>query len=221
MPGGNGHGRALRSWRVLHACDDLATVAAALEAQLVAGMQPCIVLPGGAVIPAEALSLPPALLPAPASLLGAWQQVRQWRRVILETDPFGFYQVLHAHTFAAGMAGVRNWPVVVYDVRGFVEESAADPGLATPGAWLARSFRVAEQFVLSRAGAVVVHSPAVREGVVERGAAPEDVFLLPQAVLSPLALAARYDAIYRHARERRRSDSGIAMGSLRPLQVSP
>jgi Glycosyl transferases group 1 len=51
---------------------------------------------------------------------------------------------------------------------------------------MARSFRAAEQFVLTRAAAVIVPSAAMREAAVERGARAEDVFLIPP----PLELAA-------------------------------
>ncbi|HZR28416.1 MAG TPA: glycosyltransferase, partial [Terriglobales bacterium] len=53
--------------------------------------------------------------------------------------------------------------------------------------WLARSFAVAEQFVLTRAGAVVVHAGAMREDALKRGCAPENVFQIPEP-LSPEVL---------------------------------
>jgi len=78
------------------------------------------------------------------------------------------------------MAAVRNCPAVVYDLEDFIEQQAGDNA---GHSWLARSFRAAEQFVLTRAGAVVVHSAAAYNGVLERGAAPETAFVVP----TPLA----------------------------------
>jgi hypothetical protein len=77
------------------------------------------------------------------------------------------------------MAAVRNWSGVVYDVTSFVESAAASGNQnANPQSWLGRSFRVAEQFVISRAAAVIVHSQAARAGVLERGGAKENVFVI-------------------------------------------
>src|SRR5215510_2950084 len=73
------------------------------------------------------------------------------------------------------MAAVRNCPTVVYDVRDFVE-SKAGPRAGTEFTWLARSCRVAEQFVITRASAVVVHSHSMRQGALDRGASRENVF---------------------------------------------
>ena len=44
---------------------------------------------------------------------------------------------------------------------------------------MGRSFRVAEQFVLSRASAVVVHSNLMKHAAIERSAPADDVFVIP------------------------------------------
>jgi hypothetical protein len=77
------------------------------------------------------------------------------------------------------MAAVRSCSCVVYDFRACIEEMAVSAELCEPGSWLARSFRVAEQFVLSRAAAVIVHSEGMREAAIERGAAAENSFVVP------------------------------------------
>jgi hypothetical protein len=47
---------------------------------------------------------------------------------------------------------------------------------------MGRSFRVAEQFVLSRAAAVIVHSTGLKEAALERGAPSDGVFLVPEPI---------------------------------------
>jgi glycosyltransferase involved in cell wall biosynthesis len=44
---------------------------------------------------------------------------------------------------------------------------------------MGRSFRVAEQFVLARAAAVIVHSSGMKDAAQDRGALPESIFLIP------------------------------------------
>jgi hypothetical protein len=71
---------------------------------------------------------------------------------------------------------------VVYDLNACIEEMAIAAGLCEPGSWMGRSFRVAEQFVLSRAAAVIVHSIGLKEAALERGAPPDGVFLVPEPI---------------------------------------
>jgi len=77
---------------------------------------------------------------------------------------------------------VRSCSCVVYDLGGCIEEMAISAGLCDSGSWMARSFRVAEQFVLSRAAAVIVHSRGLKEAALERGAPPDAVFLVPEPI---------------------------------------
>ncbi|HET9837501.1 MAG TPA: glycosyltransferase, partial [Candidatus Angelobacter sp.] len=104
---------------------------------------------------------------------------RNWRKSLLDCDPEVSSDVVHAHCFAAGMAAVRSVSCVVYDLRACIEEMAIAAKLCEPGSWMGRSFRVAEQFVLSRAAAVIVHSQGMKHAAIERGAAPENLFLVP------------------------------------------
>lgn len=175
-----------RAWRVLHAAPEVRPLMAVVESQLSAGMKPSVVTPAGLASAADFLQPSRS---RPVSLLFAWNDVRQWRRCLLDAEssaqPRGF-ELIHAHCFSAGMAAVRNYPAVVYDVVNFVEQH---PSAQPTGehSWLGRSFRVAEQFVLARAGAVVVHSSAVKQGVLERGAPEDNIFQIP-VPLSPALL---------------------------------
>src|SRR5262249_25139807 len=113
------------------------------------------------------------------SLLRAWQDVRNWRKSLLDCTPEASSDLVHTHSFAAGMAGVRSCSCVVYDLRACIEEMAISAHLCEHGSWMGRSFRVAEQFVLSRAAAVIVHSQGMRDAALERGTPRENIFLVP------------------------------------------
>src|SRR4051812_8261583 len=118
------------------------------------------------------------------SLMNGWQEVRNWKKQLDEYGGFDHTDhILHAHCFAAGMAGVRSSGAVVYDLEQFIEERS----LVANGekSWLGRSFRAAEQFVMARAGAVVVHSRTMEAACKERGVAPEDLFYVPHPVFAP------------------------------------
>src|SRR5205807_2466390 len=118
--------------------------------------------------------------PQGLSLLRAWQDVRNWRKSLLECDPESSADIVHTHSFASGMAGVRNFSCVVYDSTSCIEEFAISAGQCEKGSWMARSFRVAEQFILGRAEAVIVHSSGMKAAVEERGGVPEGIFLVPE-----------------------------------------
>jgi glycosyltransferase involved in cell wall biosynthesis len=158
-------GAFCRPWRVLHASENAGGVDELVQAQQSVGMHPSIVTPSDA---AE----------ASAGLLHAWNDVRHWRK-LLQDGGAEAVDLIHAHGFASGMAAVRNWSGVVYEINAFVENT---PGPNGANSWIGRSFRVAEQFVISRAGAVVVHTHGIRKGVLERGGAGENVFVIPDPV---------------------------------------
>ncbi len=181
----------IRAWRVLHASERARDALSIIEIQSAAGMRPWLVT---AVCDHGS-----------PSLLKMWQRVRHWRRAILETEPAWNGDIVHAHSFASGMAAVRNCSAVVYELAAFIEESAADPQLELHS-WLAHSFRVAEQFVLGRSGAVVVCTPQMLERVLGRGLDPAAVFLV-EPLLPPAQAAHTYDRIYRCAHERRKRNT--------------
>lgn len=165
---------AVRPWSVMHATDDVRAVLELAEAQRALGMRPVLVTPAG--YGSIELYLREGDAPERSvSLLSTWQRVRQWRKSLGDCGAAGAMEIVHAHCFSAGMSGVRNWPVVVYDLDDFVEHDA-EPDQQ----WLARSLRVAEQFVLARAEAVVIHRASLRENALERGATPEHLFVVPE-----------------------------------------
>src|SRR3954471_5931724 len=174
-------GEEVHPWSVVHACTQARDILPLLDVQVSAGMRPYLVTPHGSGTPDLYLRAEEENA-KPASLLTAWNDVRQWRRSLLEADPDQSAEVVHAHSFSSGMAAVRNFGAVVYDLQGCVEEMAMGAGQCEAGSWLARSFRVAEQFILARASAIVTHTSVMREAVLERGAPRENVFvvLLPE-----------------------------------------
>ncbi len=169
-----------RNWRVIHACEYARDVLPVVEGQVTAGMRPYIVTPQGAGTAELYLAKKDLEQPTGLSLLRAWQDVRNWRKSLLECDPENTADVVHAHSFAAGMAAVRGFSCVVYDLGMCIEDWAIASGQCDHGSWMGRSFRVAEQFVLSRAEAVIVHSLGMKSAVEERGAPNEGVFLIPE-----------------------------------------
>src|SRR3954468_6385754 len=198
-------------WSVVHACTQARDILSLLDVQVSAGMRPYLVTPHGSGTPDLYLRADEENS-KPASLLTAWNDVRQWRRSLLGVDPSQSAEIVHAHSFSSGMAAVRNFNAVVYDLYGCVEELAMGTGQCEAGSWLARSFRVAEQFILSRASAIITHTSVMREAVLERGAPRENVFvvLLPEgwggegdssskSESYRQTLARRYDRIYQHA----------------------
>jgi glycosyltransferase involved in cell wall biosynthesis len=169
----------VRAWRVIHACEYARDVLPVVEGQVAAGMRPFIVTPQGAGTAELYLAGKRQEQPRTLSLLRAWQDVRNWRKSLLDCEPETSSDVVHAHCFAAGMAAVRNVSCVVYDPRACIEEMAISARLCEPGSWMGRSFRVAEQFIFARASAIIVHSAGMKQGVLERGAPVENVFLVP------------------------------------------
>jgi len=175
-------GTRSRAWRVIHACEYARDVLPVVEGQVAAGMRPYIVTPQGAGAAELYLAGKNQDQPRALSLLRSWQDVRNWRKSLLDCDPETSSDLVHAHCFAAGMAAVRSCSCVVYDLNACIEEMAISAELCESGSWMARSFRVAEQFVLSRAAAVIVHSEGLKRAAIERGAATENIFSIPDPV---------------------------------------
>lgn len=167
------------SWRVIHACEHARDVLPVVEGQIAAGMRPYVVTPQGAGAAEVYLSGEESGEPQPLSLLRCWQHVRAWRRSILECDPERSADLVHAHSFAAGMAAIRSCACVVYDLRDCIEDSAVSTGQCEPGSWIGRSFRAAEQFILSRAAAVIVHSLGMKKAAADLGTPAENIFIIP------------------------------------------
>ncbi|HZW50648.1 MAG TPA: glycosyltransferase, partial [Rudaea sp.] len=159
--------RAVRRWKVLHAGSAPHDLQLLTEAQAKLGMRPSF-----------ALSLAVGSTSRPG-LLGSWNEVKTWRTQLAASGA-GAADVVHAHEFAAGMAALRAGYPLVYAFRAPLEDWRE--GGFQAGAWLRRSMRVAEQFLLTRAGAVVVHSHAMWNRAVGRGVATENLFLIPDPI---------------------------------------
>ena len=153
-----------RKWDVVHACDNARQVADVLDAQACANIRAYVV------------SRPRAN----DSLLQSWNEVRKWSSLLadhLGEAPFDSAGlVVHAHSFNAGMAGIRSDQPCVYDLSTFIEQSPA----AVNRSWLGRSFRAAEQFVLAQAAAVIVHDSALHNATTNRGVAVDRIFRIPR-----------------------------------------
>jgi len=187
-------------WRVIHACEYARDVLPVVEGQVAVGMRPYIVTPQGGGTAELYLSGGNLDQPRSLSLLRSWQDVRNWRKSLLDCAPETTSDIVHPHCFAAGMAAVRNCSCVVYDLNACIEEMAISAGLCEAGSWMGRSFRVAEQFVLSRAAAVIVHSLGLKEAALERGAPLNSVFLVPDPICEdsePPALSQDIDFLSR------------------------
>jgi hypothetical protein len=173
--------QTVKAWRVLHACETVAEAAPVAELQSALGMKPQL-LAREYWAPQTSTEL---------SLLNMWHDVRDWRRALNEAEAVTSLQIVHAHSFASAMAGVRGSLPLVYDFVRTLEDVATHQAHGNSGPWLLRSFRVAEQFALSRASAVVVHSAAMKNVAHERGAAQESIFVVSEPLT---AEDRRYDA---------------------------
>jgi Glycosyl transferase 4-like domain len=162
-------------WKVIHACEQVRDVLNVVESQLAVGMRPFLVTPTSFGSGLSYLRCPIKEKPKPISLLQAWSDVRNWKRLLVECDSQNDGEILHAHGFAAGMAAVRSDAAVVYDLQQLIDQIATEDR-----SWLRRSFQAAEQFVLTRAAAVVVHSNELRQECLRRGIAQDDLFLIPR-----------------------------------------
>jgi glycosyltransferase involved in cell wall biosynthesis len=170
-------GNRVRPWIVVHACDLARQVSDVIDAQAHVGIQPYLLTMNGERPRNAQDNFDPRTAPdSPVSLLQTWQDVRKWRKLIDENGTYVHVELVHSHSFAAGMAAARGSDAAVYDVRHWIEEQAG------ANSWLARSFRTAEQFAITRSSAVVVHSQAKRMECIDRGVAAADVFLVPDPI---------------------------------------
>src|SRR5438477_6872289 len=75
----------VRPWNVIHACTQARDILPLLDVQVSAGMRPFLVTPHGSGTPDLYLRTAEES-PKTASLLTAWNDVRQWRRSLLDAD---------------------------------------------------------------------------------------------------------------------------------------
>ena len=133
----NGASSPLRSgrtkiWRVIHACEYARDVLPVVEGQVAVGMRPFIVTPQGAGAAELYLSGGNHEQPRSLSLLRSWQDVRNWRKSLLDCAPETTSDIVHAHCFAAKMATVHNYSCVIYDLNACIKEMAISAGLCEP-----------------------------------------------------------------------------------------
>ncbi len=95
--------------------------------------------------------------------------------------------ILHAHSpvlnaLPALRVGRRRGLPVVYEVRAFWEDAAADHGTSRAGGARYRATRWLETVALKRADAVTTISEGLRRDIVARGVAGDKVAVIPNAV---------------------------------------
>lgn len=95
--------------------------------------------------------------------------------------------ILHAHSpvlngLAALRVGRRLGMPVVYEVRAFWEDAAADHGTTREGSLRYRLTHGLETYVLRRADAVTVICEGLRTDIIKRGIAPGKITVIPNAV---------------------------------------
>lgn len=96
-------------------------------------------------------------------------------------------QILHAHSpvlnaIPALRVARRLGLPVVYEVRAFWEDAAVDHGTTKEGSFRYRLTRWLESYALRRVDAVTTICEGLRQDIVARGIAPENVTVIPNAV---------------------------------------
>jgi hypothetical protein len=205
-----------RKWDVIHACDNARQIAELLDAQACANIRAYIV------------SRP---RPTHDSLLQSWNEVRKWSTLLSQhvgQPPFDSAGlIVHAHSFNAGMAGIRSDVPCVYDLSRFIEHTSPEVSRA----WLGRSFRAAEQFLLTQAAAIVVHDSPTQAACTSRGIPRERVFRIPHAApIMPdenpgrsfrqrLAISSGETAVFSEVMDALLAAALLAENSSRPLRL--
>lgn len=120
-------------------------------------------------------------------LLRHWSVVRELSRRMLEVIRLTRPDVLHAHSpalnaLAALRVGRRLGIPVVYEIRAFWEDAAADLGTGRTGGLRYRLSRALETYVVRRADAVTTICEGLRSDIEARGVAPERITVIPNAV---------------------------------------
>ena len=131
--------------------------------------------------------------PPPAS---AWRElpaaghlavIEALTRRLIQVVSIASPDVIHAHSpalngVAALRVGRRFGIPVVYEVRAFWEDAAADHGTGREGGLRYRLSRALESFVLKRADAVTAICDGLKEDIASRGVSGEKVTVIPNAV---------------------------------------
>ncbi|MGK5023178.1 TIGR04063 family PEP-CTERM/XrtA system glycosyltransferase [Janthinobacterium sp. RB2R34] len=120
-------------------------------------------------------------------VLGQWSVIlglsRRLRQLALQLKP----DILHAHSpalnaiAALGVGRALGIPVV-YEVRAFWEDAAADHGSSRPGGLRYRLTRMLENHALRRADAITTICEGLRQDLCARGLPPDKITVIPNAV---------------------------------------
>jgi PEP-CTERM/exosortase A-associated glycosyltransferase len=108
---------------------------------------------------------------------------KRLRQVALIVKP----DILHAHSpplnaIAALRIGRELGIPVVYEVRAFWEDAAADHGTSSQGGLRYRLTRALETYALKRAGAVTTICEGLRSDIAKRGVPADKITVIPNAV---------------------------------------
>jgi PEP-CTERM/exosortase A-associated glycosyltransferase len=114
-------------------------------------------------------------------------QMRATERRLEEVARLVRPDVLHAHSpvldaLPALRVGRGLGIPVVYEVRAFWEDAAADHGTGREGGWRYRLTRLVETYALQRADAVTTICEGLRSEIVRRGIGEDKVTVIPNAV---------------------------------------
>jgi PEP-CTERM/exosortase A-associated glycosyltransferase len=131
----------------------------------------------------------PAPMPTAARLplVGQWATIGAMQSRLEQVLPAVRPDILHAHSpalngVAATRVGRRHGIPVVYEVRAFWEDAAADHGTGSEGGVRYRLSRALETRVLQRADAVITICNGLRGEIVSRGIPLDRVTVVPNAV---------------------------------------
>lgn len=122
-------------------------------------------------------------------LMRQWSVVAGLHRRLLQIAPRVRPHILHAHSpaltaLAALRAGRALGIPVVYEIRAFWEDAAADHGTSRAGGVRYRLTRALENYVLHRADAITTICEGLRSDIVARGIPAAKVTVIPNAVES-------------------------------------
>jgi glycogen(starch) synthase len=126
---------------------------------------------------------------------------RRLRQIAQASRP----HILHAHSpslnaIAALRVGHALGIPVVYEIRAFWEDAAADHGTSRPGGLRYRLTRAIESHVLRRADAITTICEGLRADILARGIPGRKVTVIPNAVdSSQFSAAARPDGVLAHS----------------------
>ncbi len=135
--------------------------------------------------------------------LGEWGEVRRTTRHLAAVARALAPDVLHAHSpslnaLPALRVGRALGIPVVYEVRAFWEDAAADQGRGAEGSLRWRAIRALDTWLFRRVGAVATICEGLRRDIVARGIEPGRVGVIPNgvdaarfALLPPATAAAR------------------------------